>query len=169
LNHSKYGIAAVMLLLCTFTLSNVAIAQKDSSQDEAAIHDYVLTMAKVQTYAAALRDYEAGGQKNEAIANECKGKIDDDKLSLIAKEKIIESSCPQMNAWIKQHGMATHDFLFIPMGLITAGFAQAAVEQGGKPPAFVNPVNLQFVKEHKAELEKMNLGADHDKESSSDK
>jgi hypothetical protein len=73
-----------------------------------------------------------------------------------------------MNAWIKQHGMATHDFLFIPMGLITAGFAQAAVEQGGKPPAFVNPVNLQFVKEHKAELEKMNLGTGKDKESSSD-
>ena len=158
-----------MLLLCTFALPNVAIAQKDSSQDEAAIHDYVLSMAKVQIYAAALKDYEAGGQKNEAIANECKGKIDDDKLSLLAKEKIIETSCPQMNAWIKQHGMATHDFLFIPMGLVTAGFAQAAVEQGGKPPAFVNPVNLQFVKEHKAELEKMNLGAGHDKEDSSDK
>ncbi len=157
------------LLLCTFTFSRVAIAQKDSSQDEAAIHDYILTMAKVQTYAAALKDYEAGGQKNETIADECKAKIDDDKLSLTEKERIIESSCPQMNAWIKRHGMATHDFLFIPMGLVTAGFAQAAVEQGGKPPAFVNPVNLQFVKEHKADLEKMNLGAGHDKEDSSDK
>lgn len=168
MKHFKHGIAALMLLVCTLTLPEFASAQKDSSQDEAAIHDYVLTMAKVHTYAAALKDYDAGGQKNEAIANECKGKIDDDKLSLIAKEKIIESSCPQMNAWIKQHGMAAHDFLFIPMGLITAGLAEVAVEQGGKPPAFVNPVNLQFVKEHKAELEKMNLGADHDKEGSSD-
>lgn len=158
----KFLTAAALLLVSTLAFPSFAIGQKEDSRDEAAIHDYILTMPKIQTYAAALKDYEATGAKNPEIASECKGRLEDDKMSLTDKQKVIESSCPQMNAWIKQHGLTAHDFLFIPMGLMAAGFAQAAIEQGGKAPAFVNPANLQFVKEHKAELEKMHLGSSED-------
>jgi hypothetical protein len=157
--HIPRSLTAAAALVSTLVLSSLANAQKEDSRDEAAIHDYVLTMPKVQTYAAAVKDYEATGDKNPAIASECKGQLDDEKMSLTDKQKVIESSCPQMNAWIKQHGLTAHDFLFIPMGLMTAGFAQVAAEQGGKPPAFVNPANIQFIKEHKAELEKMHVGS----------
>lgn len=156
--HSPKSLAATALLIATLAFSCFATAEKEDSRDEAAIHDYVLTVAKVQTYAAALKDYQASGSKNDAIASECKGKIDDDKMSLTDKQKVIESSCPAMNKWIQQHGLNAHDFLFLPMTAITAGLAQVATEQGGKPPAFVNPANVEFVKQHKADLEKLNLG-----------
>lgn len=155
-------IAAAVLLASTFVFTTItAHAQKKGAdtRDEAAIHDYVLTMPRVEAYAAAYKDFEANGSKDSALASECKGKLDDDNMALVDKVKLIESSCPRLNAWIKQHGLTAKEFMFIPMSMITAGFAQAAIDAGGKPPAFINPANLQFMKEHKGELEKMHLGS----------
>ncbi len=163
------SLAAFLLLAstCAF-ISATAYAQKSGTdtRDEAAIHDYVLTMSRVQAYAAAYQDYETNGSKDTSIADECKGKLDDDKMALVDKVKLVESSCPRLNAWIKQHGLTAQEFMFIPMTLITAGFAQVAVDAGGKPPAFINPANLQFVKEHKAELEKLHIVGDKSDDSS---
>ena len=33
----------------------------------------------------------------------------------------------------------------------------SAQDAKGKPPAFVNPANIQFVREHRSELEKLQL------------
>lgn len=163
-------LAALVLLVstCVFT-SLTAHAQGSGAdkRDEAAIHDYVLTLPRVQAYAVALKDYEANGSKDSTIADECKGKLDDDKMALVDKAAYIDSHCPKMAAWIKQHGLTTKDFMFIPMSMITAGFAQVAIDAGGKAPDFVNPANLKFVKEHKEELTKMGISGSENTETDS--
>ena len=55
------------------------------------------------------------------------------------------------------------------MTVVTAGIATAAQDAKGKPPAFVNPANIQFVRDHRAELEKLELsGSDDSRDGDSD-
>lgn len=136
-------------------------AQKGSGdpapEDTAAIHDYVLSMARVKAFAAAYADYDKNkDSKDPALAAESK-KLEAADVSMIKKAQMIETSCPLMNAWIKSHGMTAREFMVLPMTLITAGIAQVAIDQGGKPPAWVNPANIQFLKEHKAELDQLGV------------
>ncbi len=155
----QYPVAAVLLLLSTlFAGCLIANAQKSHAdpRDEAALHDYVLTMPRVQAYAAASKAAQTEGLDEKSMAAEC-GKLDDDKMALVDKIQYVETSCPKMNAWIKQHGLTAKEFMLIPMSLITAGFAQVAVDAGGKPPTFINAANLQFLKDHKAELQKLDI------------
>jgi hypothetical protein len=48
---------------------------------------------------------------------------------------------------------------------VTAGIASAAQEATHKPPAFVNPVNIQFVRDHRAELKKLERSRSGDQDS----
>ncbi|HEY3930141.1 MAG TPA: hypothetical protein VGL89_17345 [Candidatus Koribacter sp.] len=149
----KFRAAALMALV----MAVPALAQKGSDdlspEDTAAIHDYVLTMARVKVYQAASQDYEKG-QHDPAMEAESK-KVEANDVSLMSKVKMVETSCPRMNAWIKAHGMTAREFVVLPMTLMTAGLAQVAINQGGKPPAWVNPANIAFVKAHKDELDKL--------------
>jgi hypothetical protein len=62
-------------------------------------------------------------------------------------------------AFLKSNGMTARDFVFIPMTAFTAAMAIAAEDAKKQPPAFINPANIKFVRDHKDELEKLNLFA----------
>lgn len=154
--------AAAVLLASTLAFTGLAaLGQKKPQKpdpDEPAIHDYILTMDRVQLYANAVKEIEAGA-KDPAVTAEGK-KVQDFNGYNVEKARMIETSCPHLNAWIKAHGMTAQEFVILPMTLITAGMAEYGQEQGGKMPAFVNPANIQFVKDHKAELEKMGISGE---------
>ena len=154
---------AALLFAGFLTLTGSALAQKQADTpaekaDEAAIHDYILTMPKIHTYAAASKDMVAV-QKDAGIASEAKRLEADDKASMLEKVRMIETTCPHMNAWIKAHGMNAREFMLIPMTLMTTGLAAYAKDQGGKDVAFVNPANIAFYRQHKEEIEKLNIQA----------
>jgi len=149
--------------LLIVTLSAIAGAQKKAESpaelaDEAAIRDYVLTMPKIEAYAAAQKEYEAGA-KDPALAAEGKRLEADEKASMLEKVKMIETSCPHMNAWILQHGMTPREFLLTPMTLMTVGIADYAKQKGGKVPDFISAANLQFYEQHKADIQKLGLSS----------
>lgn len=153
-------IASAVLVLALSLLGS-ALGQKDSpaeKADEAAIHDYILSVGRLQVYAAAAQDFRSA-KKDPALVNESQ-KLESANVSLLEKARLVETSAPHMNAWIKQHGMTAREFVLLPMTLITTGLAEVAIQQGGKPPAFVNPANLKFYEEHKADIDKLNLQAD---------
>ncbi len=158
------GIAAGLLagLLGLSALSALAQSKTESAgekADEAAIHDFILTMPKLQTYAAASHEF-ASARKDPELAAEAKKLDMDDKSSMLEKAAAIEAECPHVSAWIKQHGMTVQEFVLIPVTLITASLGEASIERGGKAADFVNPANVQFVKTHKAEIEKLDIKAD---------
>jgi hypothetical protein len=152
-------IAAGLLVASTLFLANLPVlAQKKAAKpnpDEPVIHDYILTMDRVQLYAAAVKEIEAGAQ-DPAVEAEGK-KVQNYNGSNVAKARMIETRYPHLNAWIQAHGMTAEEFEILPMTLISAGMASYAVDKGGKAPAYVNPANVQFVKEHRDELEKMGI------------
>jgi hypothetical protein len=142
--------------------------------DEPAIHDYILTMDAVRKYADVGRQLGAAAEGDKALAAEMKTVGETDAYNL-DKAAMMEKS-PRTAAFLKSHAMTAREFVLIPMTLVTAGMAVAAEDMKGKPPAFVNPANVKFVREHRAEIEKMNLmggsvqaGAESDSDTDTDK
>ena len=83
-------------------------------------------------------------------------KISESDVANIKKAEMVDKS-PHLAAFLKANGMTGRDFVFTPMVTLTAAMATAAQDLKAEPPQFVNPLNIQFVRDHKAELEKYNL------------
>ena len=154
------GLLAGLLGLSAFS----AFAQNKTESagekaDENAIHAFILSMPQQQTYAAASHEF-ANAQKDPELAAEAKKLELDDKSSMLEKARVLEANCPRISACIKQHGMTVQEFVLIPVTLITASLGEASIERGGKAADFVNPANVQFVKTHKEEIEKLDIKAD---------
>lgn len=126
--------------------------------DETAIHDYVLTMDKINKYAEFMKKIESAAKSDPALKVEMK-KIGDTDMHLVDKVKMIQNS-PHASRFLATQGITAHDVVFAPMTLLTASLAKVAQEQGGKPPAYVNPANIQFVKQHSAEIQNLHLSSD---------
>jgi hypothetical protein len=114
---------------------------------------YQLTMVDVRKYAAA----------NASLAKQPKAEQDDDDVdddeSLDEMAARIES-VPIARKAVEAAGLSVRQYVVITMALFQASFAQYAVDQGADPGKIaretgVNPANIRFVKEHKAELEQM--------------
>jgi hypothetical protein len=134
-----------------------------ANPDEAAIHDYMLSMDKINSYAAVGKKLQSAARTDPVMAAEMK-KVEDANVPNVEKATLIEKS-PNTAAFLKANGMTARDFVLIPMTVVTAGIALSAQDAKGKPPAFVNPANLQFVRDHRSELEKLDLfGASDTKE-----
>ena len=160
MGYSKMTSLIAVCLACLFVFASAnGQDSKGSNADEPAIHDYILTMEKVQKYADVAQKGEAAAQSDSGLAAEMK-KVQDADVANLEKAAMMEKS-PKIAAFLKSNNYAARDFVLTPMTVMTAAMAVAAEDQKGKAPAFVNPANIKFVRDHKAELEKMNLmGAD---------
>jgi hypothetical protein len=146
-------------------LSCIALAQAEPSQakpskdapnpDEPIIHDYILTMDKIQKYAGVSKKAVAAAKSDPALAAEMK-KVEEMNGYNVQKAEMMERS-PHIAEFLKSNGMTARDFVFIPMTAFTAALAIAAEDAKKQPPSFVNPANIKFTRDHKDELEKFNL------------
>ena len=130
-------------------------AAKAPNPDEPAMHDYILTMDRVNRYAAVSQKLRAAAAGDPVMAAEMK-KIEDADVYNVEKAALIDNA-PHTAAWLRSSGMSAREFVLIPMTALTAGLASAAQDAKGKPPAFVNPSNIQFVRDHRSELRKLEL------------
>jgi hypothetical protein len=150
---------ALLFAAILISLSSLAPAQDQtddkSNPDEAAIHEYLLTIPKLQKYSEVVRKMNEAGKSEPAMVAEMK-KISDSDAYNVHKAEMMEKS-PHLAAFLKANGMTTREFVLTPVVALTAAMATAAQDLKAEPPAFVNPANIQFVRDHKAELEKYNL------------
>jgi hypothetical protein len=133
---------------------------KGPDPDESAIHDFILSMDKVNQYAAVSKKLRASAAGDPVMAAEMK-KVEGADIPNVEKAALIEKS-PRTAAFLKVNGITAREFVLIPMTVVTAGIAVAALDAKGKPPAFVNPVNIQFVRDHRTELEKLEVSGSRD-------
>jgi hypothetical protein len=145
------------LVLMGIFLGSAALAQtKAMDADETTIHDYVLTMDKVKAYAAFAQKAQAAAQADPALAAAMQ-KVNAADVSNTQKVAMMEKS-PQVAAFFKASGITPHDFVFTPMTILTAGLGIAARDAKRQPPSYITAANMKFVRDHKAELDKLNLG-----------
>jgi hypothetical protein len=148
----------IVLVFAAVLLQSVAQTEKPESSanpDEPAIHDYILTMAKVQKYSEVVKKMNQMGNSDPAMVAEMK-KISESDAYNVQKAAMVDKS-PRLAAFLKANGMTGRDFVLTPMVTLTAAMATAAQDLKAQAPEFVNPVNIQFVRDHKVELEKYNL------------
>ena len=118
---------------------------------------YQLTMADIRKFAAA----NANLAKHPKVEQDDDDAEDaDDNASLDEMAARIES-VPVARKAVEAAGLSARQYAVITMALFQASLAQYAVEQGADPGKIaretgVNPANIRFVKEHKAELDQMN-------------
>ena len=162
-----FSLLIVVAAACLSPAQSTKLAAKGPNPDEPAIHDFILTMDKVNKYAALSKKLQAAAGSDPVMAAEMK-KVEDTDVYLMEKAALMEKS-PHTAAFLKANGMTAREFVLIPMTVITAGMANATQDLKGKPPAFVNPANMQFARDHKADLEKLELaGASDSKDGDSD-
>jgi hypothetical protein len=163
MNRILIGLSGFLLVLLVVSVSlgqGLQHAAKATSRDEAAIHDYILTMDEVNKYAAVSKKMQAAAGDDSAMAAEMK-KIEDTDVDVMEKADLMEKA-PHTAAFLRANRVTAREIVLVPMTAVTAGMANAALDLKGKPPAFVNPVNMQFVRDHKAELEKLDIGGSGD-------
>jgi hypothetical protein len=150
------GWAAAALVFSTALLPLAAAEQKKTAPDpdEAAVHDYVLTVEKAQHYADVMKKFQQSPPDPAAAAE--MQKINQANVYNVEKAAMMEKS-PQIMAAFKALNLAPRDFVLIPLAVQTASFAASAPNNGGAAFAYVNPANIAFVKAHKADLEKWGL------------
>jgi hypothetical protein len=117
---------------------------------------YQLTMADVRKFEAANANL-AKHPKAEQDDEDAEGENDNESLDEMAVR--IESN-PIARKAVEAAGLSARQYVVITMALFQASLAQYAVDQGADPGKIaretgVNPANIRFVKEHKAELEQM--------------
>jgi hypothetical protein len=149
------GLALVLVvLIASFSQAQAAKhAAQGPNPDESAIHDYILTIDKVNSYAVLSKKLQAAAGSDPVMAAEMK-KVEEADVYMVERAALIEKS-PHAAAFLKTNGMSAREFVLIPMTAVTAAIAASAQDAKGKPPAFVNPANIQFVRDHRAELKKL--------------
>jgi hypothetical protein len=121
--------------------------------DEAALASYSLTMARIEGWRRASENLRQLGEEEPALAetwqteNADAGSIDE-MVTRMEQE-------PRVRRVIEGAGISSRDYVLTTFGLLQAMFAQAAVEAGQPLPPEVNSANVEFVREHRAEIEAM--------------
>ncbi len=127
-------------------LPGLAAAQDADTQE---INRYVLTEAGLAKYTLAT-------QKLGAIANQLASCEDDGETqSLSAAVAGIEENAAAKAA-IQSSGLTTREYLVFGMAAFQSGMAAWALSQGGKLPPGVTMANVNFYRDHEAEIQDMN-------------
>lgn len=152
--RSLFCFSAFLLLFAPAVL-----AQSKPDADLIEMQKYVLTVDKVDRLGDALRDIGLLAQKNPQLASAMEDDSDkqDKDLNAIAQRFAAH---PEVVGILKSHGFNPHEFALCQMVVFQAAFAEAAKQSGADPAklasdAHVNPANLTFVEQHKAELDAM--------------
>jgi len=157
-------VACALVLSALVCAPQAPAADKSGDADLRELSQYTLTMADVRKWAAAgaalkQQEKKAKGEDEDSDDSDdsTDGEAGDESLDEMAKRF---ERMPDARKAIEGAGLTSRQFAVITMAFMQAAFAQAAVEAGADPAkiardAHVNPANLKFVKEHKAELEQM--------------
>ena len=160
---SRTVVLVLMLALLAAVLGQQAHSATGGDADLRELARYQLTMADVRKYAAANANLAKHPKAEQEDENAEDDEADDDE-SLDEMAARIEK-IPEARKAIEAAGLTARQFAVITMALFQASLAQYAIDQGADPAKIaretgVNPANIRFVKEHKAELEQMkNLGS----------
>jgi hypothetical protein len=139
----------------------------DHDADLRELEEYRLSMEDVNRWMQANRnlvklseklerEHPEMAEQTEAVEGSGMGSFDDYETSI--------DRVPGARDAIEESGLSVHEFAVVGWALIQAGMAEYAVEQGTDPKelaakAHINPDNLTFAREHKAELATLQGGS----------
>lgn len=131
--------------------------------DERELREYRLTMEDVRRYAAvstklaALRGATGKGDDASEKHESADANATFDDMAMAVERE------PGAREAIESAGLGVRQYVMIAWALGQARFADEAVRQGADPGALaaeahINPENLQFVRQHRAEIDRLHIG-----------
>lgn len=155
--YARNGLLVLMFALLAAMFGPQAHAAGGGDADLRELSRYTLTMADIRKYAAANANLAKHPKAEENEDGEDDEDSDNESLDVMAARI---AKIPEARKAIEAAGLTPRQYAVITMALFQASMAQFAVEQGADPAkvardASVNPANIRFVKENKAELEKL--------------
>ena len=155
--YSKLLVAALVLFTFVFCPNSKARAE---DKDMVELEHYTLTMDKAHRYQHFLADLGSYMKANPSAHESIREAIetDADKHEDEAAVERRLSANPAVAGILSKNALTAHEFVVFQSALLQAGMASAmkpANEPEGQYAAKVhmNPANLVFVREHKAELD----------------
>lgn len=145
-----------LLVFSALIATNAVLIQAQSDPETKAIQSYRLTEPVLQKITAANRAWVAA-LKNDAAAQkqlEADDDKSDDDQSLAGMEKKLVAM-PHMADALKSAGLSAHEYATFEMCAFQASIA-TNLPAGTPPPAGIQPANVQFVRDHKQQIEAMN-------------
>jgi hypothetical protein len=143
--------AAAALVLCVAT---TAMAGSDvSPADQKAMHDYSLSMAKVDAMGAAMGDFKKMGANGAALLKRQKAIYDAAKSIADMEAKLGADA--QIMAVYKAHGLSVADAVLMPFVLMYAGTVAAYPTTAPQLAQSTSPQQVGFYKQHQKDLKAM--------------
>ncbi|WP_263384244.1 hypothetical protein [Granulicella arctica] len=142
-------------LLLAFSVANLPAQTPSADKDIDELSHHALTMDEVTRFAQTFADITKFAKAHPDASSVMQP--GDDKQESIANIDQRISAHPEVVALITQHGFTVHDFVVAELTILTAGLI-VALEQPGTDTAkaaaeaHVNPANITFMKQHKAEF-----------------
>jgi DNA repair ATPase RecN len=151
------GAAALALCLTLAPLGSYA-QSSPSDKDLAELEHYTLTMEKVTRFAQTYGDLAKLSKEHPELKNSLQS--DSENHQKIADIEQSISAAPLIVETLKSHDFTPHEFVVLEFTLFLSAIAEGAKQQGADPAklaseAHVNPANLAFIEQHKAELDEL--------------
>lgn len=143
--------ASFACALCVLVLAPAAgRAQNVGDADKREISAYALTEAGLGKYKQATRNLKG------LNIEDCDNDSDDDSAKSLSQLVAKIDATPGAKAAVQSAGMTTREYVVFTFSLMQNGLAAWGLEQpGGKLPPGVSQANVDFMRTHKADLEKM--------------
>jgi hypothetical protein len=137
--------------LAVLTLSVPAFAGGDlSPADKKAMHDYVLSMPKVQAMGAVLNDFKRMEKADPSLEKQTHGADGDSKSIAEMEAKVASNS--KMMAVYKAHGLTSADAVIMPFVLMYVGMIAEYPSAGAKLSDETSPQQIAFFKQNEKVL-----------------
>jgi hypothetical protein len=137
-------VVALMLSVPAFAANNLSPA------DKKAMHDYTLSMTKVQAMGAALDDFQKLSKSDPSLDKEARN-VSDTSKSIAEMEAKVASS-PKMMAVYRAHGLSPADTVLMPFVLMYAGMIAEYPSAGAKLSDETSPQQVAFFKQNEKAL-----------------
>lgn len=141
--------------------ASASAATASGGDDLAELAEYRLTMRDVERWHEAQRNFLSALQRDPSLMDRMReqGADADDDMSLDALEARYRA-IPEVRAAIENADLDVRQFSVITFALMQASFAQGAVDMGADRDTVlartgISPANLDFVRDNRAELERL--------------
>jgi len=157
----KFSARLLLMVVCLTSAPVVLLSQTpppEADKDAAEIQQCTLTMDKVTRFAQVYGDLTKMAKDNPQLTAAVESTADGHQSIAGIENKI--SAEPMIVSAISDHGFATHEFVVLEITILQSALAAAAKQQGADPAklaseAHVNPANIAFMEEHKADFEEL--------------
>jgi hypothetical protein len=149
-NTFKAMLAVTVVFALALLVPMAAGAQGLADRDAKEVADYVLTDAALTKYAQAVRKLQP---LKEQLQQDCDR---EDALESLNGMAARLDKVSGVKSALKGAGMTSREYLVFSLSVFENGMAAWALDQpGGKLPPGAKMANVNFVRAHKAELEKL--------------